>query len=72
VQPPGVLGKNGAQIAVPAPRAVDRYRRVENPVGPHPGDSGWLWIFRGLFFIFLGIKPRHLLSRIWEFYRFVF
>jgi hypothetical protein len=28
------------------------------PMGAHPGDSGWLWIFRALFFIYLGIKPR--------------
>jgi hypothetical protein len=26
------------------------------PVGAHAGDSGWLWIFRALFFIFLGIN----------------
>jgi hypothetical protein len=42
------------------------------PVGAHAGDSGWPWIFRALFFIFLGIKLRHLLSMIEEVCRFVF
>jgi hypothetical protein len=59
----GVLGKNGVQISMLARSTIDRFRRVENSVGAHPGGLAG-WIFRGLFFIFLGIKPRHLLLMV--------